>query len=83
MVLLVHIVKFMKKPILIDSSLTGGRDIAKQAYELITAFQEKGIDCRLISDKSFAAKLSDLGLRVDQIIANSAEIVVEEYEKLY
>lgn len=53
------------KTILIDASLTGGRDPAKQAYEFITAFKERGVHYKLLTNRSFATKLQDLGLAPD------------------
>jgi len=58
----------MANKILVDSSLTGGRGPAKQAYEFMSACQERNIPYTLLTNKSFIYKLQDLGLKPDVVL---------------
>lgn len=58
----------MKKTILIDASLTGGRGAAKQAYELVTAFKENSVNYKLITNKSFVKKLEEVNIKPDIVL---------------
>ncbi|MBI5466990.1 MAG: hypothetical protein HY975_02130, partial [Candidatus Kerfeldbacteria bacterium] len=60
-----------KTDILIDCSLTGGRGMAKQGYELAQAFKERGINYLLCCDQGFAYKLRDMGIKPDIIVSTA------------
>ena len=55
-------------PILIDTSLTGGRGPAKKTYEFAQRCKELGVAYRLLTNSTFAFKLADMGLKVDYTI---------------
>ncbi|KKQ51678.1 hypothetical protein A2865_00685 [Candidatus Woesebacteria bacterium RIFCSPHIGHO2_01_FULL_39_17] len=58
----------MRKPILIDVSLTGGRGPAKKALELTSDLALEGIPYQILTDKGFCTKLNDVGISPDYII---------------
>ncbi len=73
-----------KTDILIDCSLTGGRGMAKQGYELAQAFTERGIKYLMCCDQGFAYKLRDLGVEPDIIVPTAlnrpAAEVIDAFE---
>lgn len=71
------------KAILVDASLTGGRGPAKQAYEFITACQERQIQCKLITNRSFVPKLKNLGLQPDFVLDAELSYPNERIYKTY
>lgn len=72
-----------KTNILIDCSLTGGRGMAKQGYELARAFRERGIEYLLCSDEGFADKLRDLGVEPNIVVPTALNRPAREVQRAF
>lgn len=78
-------IKKTKQPILIDTSLTGGRGPAKKTYEFVQRCRELSVSYCLLTNSAFAFKLADMGLTVDYTIdvslSDTPKMVLDAYQK--
>ncbi len=71
------------KTILIDVSLTGGRGPAKKVWEFIQDCVEQKVPYEIITDKQFARKLTDLGIKPTYVIDTNkneeSEVIISKF----